>query len=275
MITDLEITEFIREALEQNFELLRLESGHTLSADVKTTALQQALFYWRKLKDIAMRVTETEVRLNLPNLTTPQGRRFGIEGVVDIVRDDEQTVMYDIKTHEDRYVRENVAEYERQLNVYAHIWCNLRGQPLDGTAIIATAYPDPVKEALNDPPRLEYELSRWDPLVEIEFNPQHVEEVIADFGRIVDCIENGEFAPASVETLIGRRESGERAFASRVCRRCDARFSCASYRQYAANGGGRAEQELRRWLEDYGDDIDQDEWLSANLDSASELDDTV
>jgi hypothetical protein len=53
MKTDAEIEEFIREALEKNFEQLRLESGHSISADLKRTALNQALFYWRKLRDVA------------------------------------------------------------------------------------------------------------------------------------------------------------------------------------------------------------------------------
>ena len=201
--TDAEIEKFISEALEQNFELLRLESGHAIGADIKDAALNQALLYWRKLKDVATRVTETEVRLNLPGQTTPNKRKFGIEGVVDIVREGDLTVMYDIKTHDAEQVRGNIDGYEHQLNIYAHIWQNLRKQPLDEVAIIATAYPDGVKEALasRDELRLENELNKWNPLVEIELNPQHVEEIITDFGRIVDCIESGEFKPATLEKL--------------------------------------------------------------------------
>jgi hypothetical protein len=265
--TDKEIETFIRQALNQNYELLRLESGHALSADVKETALQQALLYWRKLKEVANRVTETEVPLNLPGQTSPQGRPFGIEGVVDIVREDEKTIMYDIKTHEADYVRQNLPDYEEQLDIYAHIWQNLRGQPLDETAIIATAYPDGVKDALasRDPARLEWELSLWDPLVPIQPNPEHVDAIVADYGRVVDRIESGEFAPAPLEVLLGRREDRERAFASRVCRRCDARFSCDSYRRYAETAGGRPEQVLRQYLTDYGSDVDQQDWLSNSL----------
>lgn len=267
---DQQIEAFIRDALEQNFELLRLESGHALTTDVKDTALNQALLYWRKLKDVATTITETEVHLNLPGQKTPQGRVFGIEGIVDIVREDDRTIMYDIKTHEAEDVRRNIEAYERQLNVYAHIWQNLRGQPLDQTAVIATAYPEAVKAALasRDEARIQYELQRWDPLVEIEFSPEHVQELIADFGEVVDCIENGEFTPAPVEVLQGRKEDGERAFASRVCRRCDARFSCSSYRVYAAGAGGRPELALRQYLEDFGSDLEQQDWLSSNLEIA-------
>lgn len=273
MPDDAQVEAFIREALEQNFELLRLRSGHSLTADVKATALNQALFYWRKLREVATRITETEVRLNLPGQKSPEGREFGIEGVVDIVRDDERTVMYDIKTHEADDVRNNLEAYERQLNIYAHIWQNLRGQRLDETAVIATGYPEAVKSAIasRDEARIEYELGRWDALVGIEVNPEHVKEVIEDFGRVVDCIENGGFSPAPVEILMGRKEEGERAFASRVCRRCDARFSCGSYRVYAASAGGRPELALRQYLDDYGTDLEMQDWLSSNLEAALSL----
>ncbi len=272
---DAQIEDFIRDALEQNFEYLRLQSGHSLSADVKETALNQALLYWRKLREIATRITETEVHLNLPGQKSPQGREFGIEGVVDIVRDDERTIMYDIKTHEAEHVRNNIEAYERQLNIYAYIWQHLRGQPLDQTAVIATAYPETVKNALanRDEARLQYELEKWDPLVEIDFDPDHVQEIIADFGRVVDCIENGEFTPAPLETLLGRKEEGERAFASRVCRRCDARYSCASYRAFAATAGGKPEFALRQYLDDFGTDLEQQDWLTSNLDAALTLED--
>lgn len=267
---DTQVEAFIRDALEQNFELLRLKSGHALTTDVKDIALNQALLYWRKLKDVATTITETEVRLNLPGQKSPQGRVFGIEGIVDIVREDDRTIMYDIKTHEAEDVRRNLDAYERQLNIYAYIWQNLRGQPLDQTAVIATAYPEAVKAALasRDDVRIQYEMQRWNPLVEIDFSPEHVQEIIADFGQVVDCIENGEFTPAPLEILQGRKEDGDRAFASRVCRHCDARFSCFSYRAYATNAGGRPELALRQYLDDFGSDLEQQDWLSSNLEIA-------
>src|SRR5690606_38139191 len=94
-----DIEDFIRERFAENFEQLTLESGHTLTAEARETALQQVLLYWRKLREVALSVTDTEVRLSLPNRRSPQGREFTIEGVVDIVRADDQTIMYDIKTH--------------------------------------------------------------------------------------------------------------------------------------------------------------------------------
>jgi hypothetical protein len=144
-----EMEEFIRQVFEENYEKLRLESGHAITADIKETALNQVLLYWRKLREVAENVSDTEVRLSLPGQESPNGREYTIEGVVDILREQDRTLMYDIKTHDADYVRSNKELYEQQLNVYAHIWQELRQQPLDGCAVIATNYPDSIKEALS------------------------------------------------------------------------------------------------------------------------------
>jgi len=85
----------------------------------------------------------------------------------------------------------------------------------------------------------------------------HVEQVIADFGGVVDYIEGGQFEPASVEKLRTRSGRERREFASHICRYCDVRFSCSSYRGYALASGGRAEFALRQYLTDFGTDLDQ------------------
>lgn len=103
-MTDQEIEKQIREYFEENYELLRLEGGHALTEAGKQDAFYQVLYYWKKLKDIANKVTETEVKLSLPNQETTKGRKFSIEGVVDIVREENETWMYDIKTHDPDYV---------------------------------------------------------------------------------------------------------------------------------------------------------------------------
>jgi hypothetical protein len=86
-VTDAEVEERIREFFARNYDQMRQEGGHVLAEGTKEQALQQALHYWRKLKTIATTVTDTEVKLSLPGQVTPNGRRFVIEGVVDIVRD--------------------------------------------------------------------------------------------------------------------------------------------------------------------------------------------
>jgi hypothetical protein len=265
-----EMEEFIRQVFEENYEQLRLESGHAISADVKETALNQVLLYWRKLREVAENVTDTEVRLSLPGQESPRGREYTIDGVVDIVREQDRTLMYDVKTHEADFVRANIDLYEQQLNVYAHIWQELRHEPLDESAIIATNYPDSVQEALSsgDPTYIAYTLEQWEPVIPIDFDPSRVYRTINEFGQVVDNIEDGQFRPPSVdklnELLFGARRE---RFATRVCRNCDARFSCSSYRQYAWFGKGVAERRMAEYFADPPGGIEQEEWRSANLDA--------
>jgi hypothetical protein len=114
--------------------------------------------------------------------------------------------MYDVKTHEAEDVRRNLTEYEKQLNVYAFIWQRLRQQELDETAVISTAFPESLKAALRsgDAARLQREMDKWEPLIDIPFNADHVDDTIREFGEIVDAIENGDFAPPSLHKLRGK-----------------------------------------------------------------------
>jgi hypothetical protein len=265
-----EIEQFIREAFEENYTLLQLEGAGYLAADVRQAALEQALLYWRKLRDVAESITDTEVKLNLPCQITPQGREFTIEGIVDIVREQDETVMYDIKTHEADFVRANREQYEKQLSVYTHIWRELRGQALDRTAVIATTHPRRLKDALlsGNKLRIEHEIKRWEPVVEIPLDQASVEETLSDFGAVVDQIEDRRFAPPPVEYLKERMEVGETRFATVICRNCDARFSCSSYRAYALESTGRVEQRFRAYYRDSMTDQEREEWLNATLDAA-------
>lgn len=267
-----EMETFICQVFNQNYEELRLDSGHAISPDVKQTAFNQVLLYWRILREVAENVTDTEVRLSLPNLETPQGRDYAIEGVVDILRDNDRTVMYDIKTHNADYVRANIDLYEKQLNVYAFIWQNLRQMQLDEMAVIATDYPESVRDALSsgNDDELEYALKQWQPVVPIDFDPQRVEQTVSEFGYVVDAIEEGQFSPPSLEilkkTLPGTRNI---RFATNVCRNCDARFSCSSYRQYAWQSRSAAERAINQYFSEGLVDAEQEAWRAANLDTSS------
>ena len=269
-----EMREFIRQAYEQNFDLLRLESGIALSPEVKQAGLQQVLFYWQKMREVALNVSETEVRLSLPGQESPKEREFGIEGVVDIVREGGKTIIYDIKTHNADYVRSHLDQYEDQLNVYAHIWKELQKQPLDGTAVICTEFPAEVKEALmnGNQVQLERALERWDPLIEIDFDRRKVKETIRSFGEVVDQIEDHEFAPPPVEKL--REPFTDRSnvrFGTHVCRNCDARFSCAAYRVYVRHGRGRADQIFEQYYSDLELGEPLEEWRTSGLDAMDEV----
>lgn len=259
----------IREFFEQNLAELQAEAGHALSPEMKDFAYQQVLLYWRRLQDVAEKVTDTEVHLNLPEQTSPGGRKFGIEGIVDIVREHDHTVMYDIKTHDPTLIRANLTDYERQLNVYAHIWQKLRGERLDETAVLCTVFPDGVREALSngDAARLEHELAQWEPIIPIPFDALRVTDTIEDFGRVVDHIEDGEFEPPPLETLKSKLSGTRVVFAVHVCRNCDARFSCATYRAYRAVSGARgsAERDFLVYYADNETDLEREERLTAAL----------
>ena len=267
-----EIEARIRDFYHENFETLRLEGGHVLSPEVLDAGLLQVLLYWRKLRGIAEKVTETEVKLNLPDQKTPQGRNFGIEGVVDIVREDDaggsqHVTMYDIKTHDADFVRANVSDYAGQLNVYAHIWQNLRGQQLDETAIISTVVPPALRESVNSgqTDRVAHEMNKWQPVISIPFDQAGVQAMIDDFACVVDKIENHEFAPPPVEVLKSRRPGQMRTFAATVCVNCDARFSCSSYRAYALKSGSTAARTFRQYFHEVQTDSERDDWLLAGL----------
>lgn len=260
----------IEEFFEENFEALRMESGHSLSPEAKIAALQQVQLYWQRLRHVAEKVTDTEVKLNLPEQQTPHGSTFGIEGVVDIVRENDQTVMYDVKTHDADDIQANVADYQKQLNVYAHIWQNLRGQRLDETAVISTAFPESVKIAFQngDDTQLQRELQQWQPLIPIPFSTNNVETTIREFGETVDKIEDGEFAPPPLTRLKSRSPGMKTIFAVQVCRNCDARFSCSAYRAYAQSSGGAAESTFRQlFFEETLSETEHDDRVMAGLET--------
>jgi len=276
--------EFIRDCFYRNFELLRQEGGGSLSPEVRDAALNQVLLYWRKLHGIAERITDTEVPIHLPNQTTPKGRSFGIEGVVDVIREDDLTIMYDIKTHDPDYVREHSDMYAMQLNLYAYVWQKLRGEPLDMLAIIATAYPEAIRDAIpsgklvneltnEERAILEVAIEQWQPLVELEYDQLDVLETIRRFGEIVDKIEDGVFAPPDVEILEAKWQQTNERFATRICRNCDTRFSCDSYRHFATRnqrGNWRLEQFVETFYGDVGEAAQQEGWIASNLNATPE-----
>lgn len=257
----------IIEFFETNYETMKLEGGHSLTEAGKQDALEQIIYYYRKLHSIAEKVTETEVKLSLPGQFTEKGRRFGIEGIVDIVKEDDEVWMYDIKTHDADFIKANSQLYEKQLDVYAHIWQQLRGNKLDHTAIISTNLPISLKSAIreNNADKIDREFNKWEPIIEIPITEKQVQETIDDFGRVVDCIEDHCFAAVSMEKIRTKIEGTNILFVTRVCRNCDARFSCDSFREYALTASGNSQSNFKKYLEDFGNDSDQEDWINGNL----------
>ncbi len=284
MTHDRTIEAVIREIYERNFELLRQEGSGSLSPEVREAGLNQVLLYWMKLRQVAERITDTEVPIHLPNQRSPDGRTFSIEAVVDIVREDDRTIMYDIKTHDPDYVRAHRDLYEMQLNLYAYVWQQTHGQPLDMMAIIATAYGDDIREAIppgrpvdelteSERARLQRALENWQPLIPIDFDQTRVQQAIRQFGAVVDRIENRQFAPPDLSQLKAEWTSPGETFATRICCNCDARFSCASYRAYArqrAPQNWRLAEFIRYFYDSFTAETVPEDWVAANLNASPE-----
>lgn len=262
-----EIARLIEEIFEENYQIEQVTSGSFLTEDIKQLALLQVKLYYEKLKEIADNVTHTEVKLTLPDQKTQNGRRFTIEGIVDIVKEGNDTWMYDIKTHDSEYIRANKEFYESQLNVYAHIWQSLRGEDLDHTAVISTNLPTSLKDAMqgDDQARVKHELGKWEPLIELPFEPQKVEATIKDFALVVDSIEEKRFAPQNVDKLKSKFQGTSATFGTFVCRNCDARFSCKSFREFILGSGQTLKGNFQKYFNEFVPDTIQEEWVNIHL----------
>ncbi len=276
-MTDQEIYDQIEEIFKENYEVMQITSGSYLSENIKRIALLQVIYYYKRLKEIAQKVTHTEVKLTLPDQKTKNGRNFTIEGVVDIIKEEEDTWMYDIKTHDAEYIKENKEYYESQLNVYAYIWQKLRNEYLGHTAVISTALPNNLKHALQlqDQQRIDAELKKWEPVIELPYQEDRVDATIKDFADVVDCIENKDFIPPSTDRLKTKFQGTNTTFGTFICRNCDARFSCSSFRQYVQDSGQKLKGSFQKFFEDIAPDIDQEDWVNTHLSNESFWDETV
>jgi Cdc6-like AAA superfamily ATPase len=261
--------EFIEEAFEENYELLKLDGGHSLSPHVKKLALEQIKLYWRKFQHLAENVSDTEVKLTLPQQKTPTGRTFTIQGVVDVVQENEKVVMYDIKTHDVDFVRCNKKDYEGQLNIYAHIWQSVRKEQLDGTSIIATGETETLRKAkrradlTNNNQLLEEAIEEWEPEVPIELVTEQVQAYLDAFANVVDMIEEHKFMPPTVEKLKSKLKDNK-TFVDHACRNCDVRFSCETYKEYVFSSG-RGTNNFLSFYNDYGTEYERIEVMESNL----------
>ncbi len=246
--------------------MLRAEGGRPLTGFMRAKALNQVKQYYAKMREVADKVTETEVKLSLPEQRTPDGRRFSIEGVVDIVKEDDEIVMYDIKTHQPEMIRDNQELYAEQLNVYAYIYQTLRGNQLDETAIICTSFPSSLDEALKsqNAARITREFMQWNSVISIPFDQEGVDRMIENFGKVIDRIETKDFAPPQLDRLREKFGEGRGVFANKICRQCDARFSCESYRAFARQRYGRG-FDFRRFFAEDRDENEQEDWITGNL----------
>lgn len=274
-----DIEDFIKLRLNENLKLMQAETGQRVNQSVVIAAERQALAYWHTMHMLAENITETEVKLSLPECTTPKGRTFTIEGVVDIVQEDSGMSIYDIKTMSRDYVENNKSKFAMQLNVYAHILAGLKGYKVKKAAVIATAPADAVKRKFNTVPFEVFidMLKSMDPFVEIPLDEASITDTITKFGEIVDCIQDGDFKPKSVGDLKRKDTEGgkTRQFGTDVCRNCDARFSCSSYRAFRSIPENlkkvkRKDTNIWEFFTDCGDSLEVSDDLDANTTTGPE-----
>jgi len=240
-------SELIKTLFDDVHQSLQSESGYGLDAQTRNDAWRQVQLYWMKLHDaVAGRVTETEVPLTLMNNVSEGGRLFTIHGIVDVVQAEGEVILYDIKSHDYKQLHDNIESYGPQLRVYAHIWSQLRDTTVHQTCIINTDPPAEVKRIVDYAhmtPEEEHILEQWKPVIPIQnYNAELVQETIAKFGRVVDSIEERKFAPPSLDNLRGRRQQLRVPL---MCAKCDARYSCSTYRQLSEQTSGYHTQAMR------------------------------
>lgn len=224
----------LRERFECNFEELKFEMGRSITLNMKEFAWQQVKLYYEKLDKVSKTITETDVKLILPQLETPKGKKFTIEGIANIASVEGKITMYDIKAYNSKEVETNSEIYKEQLKVHAHIFKNLRGIEIDNVAIIATEPPKKLKDAMNigEEDLVNSLIDNWNPIVELDFDDEDITMEIERFGQMVDKIEDCEFKPPTLSKLREVKKGHNDPFVTAVCRHCDARYSCSSYYKY-------------------------------------------
>ena len=239
----------IDQLFEDTYESIRAENSGGLDPDALKEAKRQVLLYWEKLgEEVASKVTETEVPLSLMGQKTPVHEiPYSIYGIVDVVKEGDLVTLYDIKSHPTSQIMEHKERYAPQLNIYAYIWKKLRNVNVSRTCIIATEPPDSLKlirdmdELINHPDFLD-----WDPIIDIEFDELHMVNTINEFGGVVESIENRVFAPM---TVIEIQDTGIKNDGQIYCRKCDARFSCDTFIEYAEGKGGRTARSVQFYFD--------------------------
>ncbi|MBK1811953.1 PD-(D/E)XK nuclease family protein [Clostridium sp. YIM B02505] len=251
----------LREIFEDNYEELKYETGRSITLNMKEFAWQQVKLYYEKLGSVAKNMTEAEVKLILPEQVTPKGKKYTMEGIVDIVEKDDEITMYDIKTHNSEEVENDKDVYKGQLNVYAHMWKNLKGTEIDKMAVIATALPTKLRQATTIGDEIAVDIVEdWNPVVELDIDSNEVEKQIRCFGETVDKIEDGEFKAPTLDRLKEIKKGQKAPFGTAVCRHCDARHSCDSYSQYINKV--KLDEEILESVQSE-DMVEQDEWKDA------------
>jgi hypothetical protein len=264
-----EIEEFIHEAFEENYNHLRQDGGHSMSDHILKLAKRQVYLYLNTLYETALNVKETEIPLTLPAQTSPKNRKYNIFGVVDLIEENGETHMYDLKTHDVDYVLQHRDDYKGQLHVYAYIWEKLYERKVDKAAIIAIGENEQLRQErlLWDGPEEDFRPTKWNPIVTFDLERENIDVEINRFGHIVDCIEDRKFHPR----LLDVKHPSTNDEVKRFCSNCDIRFSCPSYSQYIMNSKTRNKQ-LRNLFSYFENSLEDEEILDEIISESLERD---
>lgn len=265
-MSDAEIELKLRDFFESNFQYLKESSGHAIDGYMKEKAFQQVLYYWKKNRKLIEKITRSEVKLSLPERETPNDKiPYTIEGIVDIVQEKDGTWLYDLKTHDIDRIKANITQYKEQLYIYSYIWKKLQGNELDNTAVISTPLPERLEAAIRKrkPELIEQELEAWQPIIPIGYKEEEVEEMINNFGEVVEKIEKSEFCPPDIDVLLNKPAGMKSVFAVHVCRNCDVRYSCSSYRKYLEVSKGATRNDMRKYMKPSAEE--RDEFIQGNM----------
>lgn len=232
----------LRIKFEENYEYLKGQtSGHLVTGPVKDAAFLQVQYYLRRNKVLVEHINHSGVRLSLPEMKTPHVNYvYTIDGVVDIAEAKDGTLMYCIKTTDRQSLLEHLDLYRGELSVYTYIYKKIYGGNPTKIAIVTTALPKSLRDAIkvNDRILLERLMKEWQPIEVFDYSEEKVEAYINDFGLVVEKIEGGLFNPPTAMRLSEPYGRFDSIFAIEVCRNCDVRYSCDSYSAYIENKGG-------------------------------------
>ena len=263
----------IRDLLFRNYEALQADGNHPLTPPVLERAFQQVKAYVRKHRETAENVHETEVRLHSQEMKTKGGTSFMIEGVVDLVRDGEKTIMYDLKTQSAEQVKGREAQYRGQLNVYAWLWECSKDLQLDAFGVLALGFTKEMLRAIarKDEDAFEVEFLAWETEIRYPIDMGSVAGTVDAFKKTIDSIESHRFEPPTLEKLKSKKAGDIYNFATQYCANCDVRFSCKPYQEYIKASGGKRFKEDSEFWGKKADSEELEQWLVEHVDSIPDV----
>jgi DNA helicase-2/ATP-dependent DNA helicase PcrA len=178
---------------EQNYKGLVASGLRPLALHQKEAALKQVITYFQNNKDLLKRVIDTEVDVSI------EKDEYIITGKVDLLlgRDNKLEVL-DFKSQQRPDSKDSILErYKKQLNLYAYILRERYKKEPERLYIYWTA-----------------EDKRKDALMEIDYDPQLVEEAGKHFDSVAKCILDRDF------------EIHNWPDKTKVCKECDFKFYC-------------------------------------------------